>query len=55
MKTNTNPTAEQMLQDIEAQASGFTGYNPVAKVTCPHCGGKLQAIDAKAHVRTMAR
>ena len=50
----TNATTEQMLQNIEKQATGFTGYNPVAKVICPHCDGRLQAIDAKTHVRTMA-
>lgn len=47
----TNRTNDQMIQDIEKQATGPMGtYNPVAKVTCPHCGGKMQAIDAKKHI-----
>ena len=51
MNTNTTPT-----QNIEKQATGSFGtYNPIAKVTCPHCGGIMQAIDAKKHVGTPAR
>lgn len=45
-------TAAKMIQDIEKQASSAFGYSPTRKVTCPHCGGIMQAIDAKAHVRT---
>ena len=41
----------EATRNIEAQAtSTFGKYNPVAKVTCPHCGGIMQAIDAKKHV-----
>jgi hypothetical protein len=44
------------IKSIETQATGSFGtYNPVAKVTCPHCGGIMQAIDAKAHVRSQSK
>lgn len=42
--------ADQARYDIKAQATGAFGYNPVAKVTCPHCGGIMEAIDALKHV-----
>jgi hypothetical protein len=43
---------QQQTENIEKQATGSFGtYNPVAKVTCPHCGGIMQAIDAKKHIR----
>ncbi len=39
------------LAEIESQATGAFGtYNPIAMVTCPHCGGTMQAIDAKKHI-----
>ena len=42
----------EALKDIERQATkGLSGYNPVAKVQCPHCGATMQAIDAKKHIR----
>jgi hypothetical protein len=41
----------EATKNIEKQATGSFGtYNPVAKVTCPHCGATMQAIDAKKHV-----
>lgn len=47
----TEMTKQQMVESIEKQATKSTfGYNPVAKVTCPHCGGTMQAIDAKKHI-----
>lgn len=45
----TTPAAQ--IQNIEKQATGSFGtYNPIAKVICPHCGGRMQAIDAKKHI-----
>jgi hypothetical protein len=44
-------TEAALTRNIEKQATGFTGYNPVAVVKCPHCGGLMQAIDATKHVR----
>ena len=45
-------TEATQIESIEKQATGSFGtYNPVAKVTCPHCGGTMQAIDAKKHIR----
>jgi hypothetical protein len=45
-----NTNRSNQVENIEKQATGFSGYNPVAKVTCPHCGATMQAIDAKKHV-----
>jgi len=39
-----------MINEIERQATSAFGYNPVALVECPHCGGTMQAIDAKKHI-----
>lgn len=48
--------AAAFLDAIDAQSRGPIGNtNPLATVTCPHCSGRMAAIDAKAHVRTMAR
>ena len=43
---------QDMIENIERQSDKGFGPNPVAQVKCPHCGGTMQAIDAKAHVRT---
>jgi len=49
-------TTNEALRNIEKQATtGFLHYAPTRVVTCPHCGGRMAAMDAKAHVRTMAR
>jgi len=44
---------EALIDAIEREATGPLGsYNPVAKVTCPHCGGIMEAYHAKVHVYT---
>lgn len=54
--TDTRDTIRiRMLRSIERQATeGRMHYNPLTKVTCPHCGATMQALDAKAHVRAQA-
>lgn len=47
----TDTTKAEQLKNIEQQATGAFGYNPVKAVKCPHCGGTMAAIDAKKHVR----
>lgn len=50
-----NKNAAAQVQEIERQATGAFGYNPLKTVKCPHCGHDgIQAIDAKAHVYTAA-
>lgn len=53
---NNNDSRSELYRqeaEIEAQAtSDFGTYSPVRVVECPHCGGRMQAIDAKVHVRT---
>ena len=48
-------TTDTQIKDIEQQASKGFGYSPIKPVKCPHCGATMQAIDAKAHVYTMAK
>jgi len=50
-----NTTTNQQIADIDRQSDKGFGPNPVATVKCPHCGGTMQAIDAKAHVRSQGR
>ena len=42
----------EMLAEIDRQSDRGFGPNPIAHVKCPHCGSTMEAIDAKAHVRT---
>lgn len=39
-----------MDRRIHEQADGYFGFNPVKTIVCPHCGGRMEALDAVAHV-----
>lgn len=42
------------LRAIDEASRGPLGRpNPLAMVDCPHCGARLEAMDARAHVLTM--
>lgn len=44
---------QRQLAEIDNLSRGPLGSpNPVAPVACPHCGGRMEAIDARKHVVT---
>lgn len=44
------PTVSDQLDQIERDSDG----RPTAAVHCPHCGSRMLATDARAHVLTIA-